>query len=52
MNMLFNMSHIIDHDISTHRIVRTLGMERNSFPFQLSTILESGYLKVEALIGK
>ena len=46
MNVLLDMSHIIDHDISTHRIVRTLGMERNSFPFQLTTILESGYLKI------
>jgi len=46
MNVIFDVGDIIHHDISTHRIVRTLGMERNSFPFQLTTILESGYLKI------
>ena len=46
MNVVFDVGDIIHHDISTHCIVRTLGMERNSFPFQLSAILKSGYLKV------
>ena len=46
MNVWFDVGDIIHHDISTYRIVRTLGMERNSIPLQFSTILESGYLKV------
>ena len=46
MNVVFDVGDIVHHYISTHRIVRTLGMKRNSIPLQFSTILESGYLKV------
>jgi len=42
MNVLLDMSHIIDHDISTHLIVWTPGVEGDTFLHQLPTILESG----------
>ena len=46
MLMLWYGIYILNHNISTNSIVRTLWMKTDSFLHQLATVFETGDLKI------
>ena len=46
MSVWFNVTHIINYHISTYFSIWASRVKSYTFLHQLSTILESGYLKV------
>ena len=51
MPMLRNCVYILNYDICTDSIIRTLRMKTNSCLHQFATILETSNLKVQSLVS-